>query len=204
MATSLLPAHSIAEVQLYIMATPCSACGQGPLSAAAPRRGFADGMPIVDIEARCQACQHRHAFVFDLSACADTDDDAADAPSEKARINASEEPSRILDVGQWLVLFRLIVEGASKQSDRVEARRLGYEAAQCLEEALKFYNDDDEPPAGALFHATTRARFERDPEQFSRRRLLDMRAKLPTLGRMRRQIDQPEPVKEKKWWQFWK
>ena len=204
MATSLLPAHSIAEVNLYIMATACSACGQGPLSAAALKRGFADGVPIVDIAAVCRACQHRHELVFDLSACADTDEDAEDSPSEQARINPSDEPSRILDVGQWLVLFRLIVEGASKQSDRVEARRLGYEAAQCLEEALKFYNDDDGPPAEAIFHATTRARFERDPEPFSRRRLLDMRAKLPTLQRIRQQIDRPEPVRGKRWWQFWK
>jgi hypothetical protein len=140
--------------------------------------------------------------IFDVSRCPRGDNGE---PTNTSQINATDEPSRILDVGQWLVLFQVILTAASKEPDRIEARRLGYEAAQCLEEALKFYADNDAPPADALFTPRSRRRFEQNPESFSRGRLIDMRSKLPTLGHMERQITNPAPrAIRKKWWQVWK
>ena len=63
------------------------------------------------------------------------------APGSPARVNPTSEPSQIVDLGQWLTLFRSIAEAAERESDKVQARHLGLEAAQCLDEALKFYYD---------------------------------------------------------------
>lgn len=56
------------------------------------------------------------------------------------------------------------------------------EAAACLEQALLMYDDpqNDLPPAHALFHETTRQRFRDNPELFSRQRLINKRAALPS------------------------
>jgi len=200
-----LPVHSVAEAHLYLMATACDACGRGPLAAADIRHSRLGEAPLLHLEAACKACGHTRTFVFDISDCPSDDAEASGRPSEQTRINPTDEPSRIIDVVQWLTLFRIIVEAASKEPDRIEARSLGYEAAQCLEEALKFYDEDEDlPPLEAFFHPASRKRFEQNREQFTRARLIDMRSKLPSLSRMQRQIDDPKPPKAKKWWQWWK
>ena len=210
MDATTLPVHSVAEAHLYLMVTPCEACGKGPVTAAGARHGFADGVPVLDLRALCKACGHTHPLVIDLSLCdEDTDADVGPSPdhspSETSLVNPSDEPSRIIDVAQWLVLFRVILDAASKASDRTEGRRLGYEAAQCLEEALKFYTVESEwPPPTAFFHDKSRERYEHNTQHYARQRLLDMRAKLPTLGQMQKQIDQPSSEEKKRWWQWWK
>jgi hypothetical protein len=117
---------------------------------------------------------------------------------QAAVVNPTDEPSRILDVGQWIVLFRMITERAAREIDKIQARHLGIEAAQCLEEALKFYDDvdNDLPPQEALFTEASRTRFRKAPEQFSRRRLIDLRAKLPSGSAMRASLS----AKKKRWW----
>jgi hypothetical protein len=110
---------------------------------------------------------------------------AQQAGPASVRVNASDRPSRIIDVAQWLILFRTIGEAASRTTDKVEARRLGYEAAQCLEEALKFYEpDNDLPPATAFFHESSRDMRCAHPEEFSRERMVGLRNRLPTLDVM--------------------
>ncbi len=194
-----LIAHSLAEAYLYLMATPCALCGHGPLTGS-------DAQPLGDtterdamgrpwrITATCGACRSVTTVAFLLP-----DDSERDEEGETATINATEEPSRILDVGQWIVLFRMIIEVASRETDKTQARHLGIEAAQCLEEALKFYDDldNDLPPPEALFADVSRERFRDAPEQFSKRRLIDLRAKLPSMTTMRKSLaDQ----KKKHWW----
>jgi len=97
-------------------------------------------------------------------------------------VNPTAEPSQILDLGQWLTLFRMLTETAGHEASMTDARRLSLEAAQCLDEALKFYDDadNDVPPVEAFFGEDSRDRFKAHPEQFSRRRLLHLRSKLPT------------------------
>jgi hypothetical protein len=123
---------------------------------------------------------------------------AADADGPTV-VNPTDEPSRILDVGQWILLFRMSLEAADKEVDKVLARRLGIEAAQCLEEALKFYDevDNDLPPPEAFFDEASRERFRDAPEQFSRRRLIELRSKLPSPSTIR---SRPSAGKKKSWW----
>ncbi len=88
-------------------------------------------------------------------------------PPSYPQVNPTDEPSRIIDVAQWLMLFETIVRAADQQSDPTESRHLGYEAAQCLEEALKFYARGEEwPPESAFYTRSTLERFRQHPHLF--------------------------------------
>ncbi len=204
-----LVAHSLAEAYLYLMATPCASCGRGPLKGDDARRVTGSGSlgepaqaDLWRIEATCGACRAVANPTFQLP---DPSQDKApavgEAPavSEAPVVNPTQEPSRILDVGQWIMLFRMVTEAAAGETDKVQARHLGLEAAQCLEEALKFYDDPDSdlPPPEALFADASKDRFRKAPEQFSRRRLVDLRAKLPSTSVMRSRLS---PREKKPWW----
>ncbi|NOS99087.1 MAG: hypothetical protein HOP29_00480 [Phycisphaerales bacterium] len=192
-----LHAHSLAEIHLYFMATRCPDCGHGPL------RSLPDqpAPPInpFDVTAECAACRHRHTLRFSVPHRESRDE----ASHLYAVVNPTDEPSRILDVGQWIVLFRVVLEAAEKEPRKIEARRLGYEAAQCLEEAIKFYGDGDVPPASAVFTDATRAHLREQPDQYSRKRLIDMRAKLPTLATLQKRFGQSSNAGKRPWWRFW-
>ena len=193
MSEQPLVAHSLAEAYLYLMATPCAGCGQGPLRGGEARpSGDVDDRATVVVDVTCDACQSASALSFRLPGGLDPDN-AQDPPD----INPTEEPSRILDVGQWLVLFRLLVEEAGQERNKQRARRLGLEAAQCIEEALRFYDDADNdlPPDDGFFCPASRTRFREAPDQFSRQRLIGMRGKLPSFAVMRRTLEKKRP-----WW----
>lgn len=122
------------------------------------------------------------------------------------RINTSNAPSRLIDVGQWLVLFRVLLESAGSETDRRRARLLGFEAAQCLEEALKFYGpDNDLPPESACFSEGSLQRLRHHPQLFARSRLVNLRAKLPSPSVMERSVlkDRKAVVPPRPWWKFW-
>ncbi len=180
MAANPVKIHSVAEAYLLLMVTPCDACGKGPLEAAGHETIGLDGgkIPGRKLSARCKACGHDQQFLFDL-----TDIDPADGtqPGDLPRINPSGQPSQAIDLAQWLMLFETIVRAADRQDDPAEARRLGYEAAQCLEEALKFYPADGEewPAESSFFQEQTLSRFRRHRHLFARTRLLELRRKLP-------------------------
>ncbi len=192
-----LQAHSLAEIQLYLMATPCEACGRGPLEHLG-KWDTPDDRELT-LVARCGACGHRRELTFSLPEDHRPEDPRALYPV----VNPTDEPSEIIDVGQWIVLFRVIIEAAADEKDKIAARRLGYEAAQCLEEAIRFYGSEDElPPEEAIFTEATRGRRRERPELFSKRRLLEMRAKLPKTAAMRSQLDESESSSPRKWWPF--
>jgi hypothetical protein len=178
MSDAPLVAHSLAEAHLYILATPCASCGRGPLRGSEAELANDDGdARVVSIAVTCGSCQAVTRLRFRLPAPPEP------IPAQPASVvNPTAEPSQILDVGQWLTLFRMLTETAGHETSKSEARRLALEAAQCLDEALKFYDDadDDLPPVEAFFGEDSRDRFKAHPEQFSRRRLLHLRSKLPT------------------------
>lgn len=134
------------------------------------------------VDVTCRTCEHSMVKTFLVPAGTE-----GDPASETAVVNPTEEPSRLLDVGQWIMLYGVIIEAASKEKDRPQARHLELEAAQCLDEALKFYDDpeNDLPPPEAIFTEPSRRRLRSAPEQFSRRRLINLRAKLPREAAMR-------------------
>lgn len=196
--------HSVAEAYLLLMVTPCDACGKGPLESAQNEGlDLEYGTPGRKMLARCKACGHEQSFVFDLG---DVDPaDAADAAG-LPRINFSDQPSRAIDLAQWLMLFEAIVRAADQQADPAESRRLGFEAAQCLEEALKFYPPDDTewPDESAFFHDWTLARFRDHRHIFARTQLVELRGRLPSLSRMTQKLTTPPRPGKRRWWAFWR
>ncbi|MHC4233921.1 MAG: hypothetical protein ACYSUQ_02280 [Planctomycetota bacterium] len=183
-----LVAHSLAEVYLYLMVTPCGQCGRGPLRGdeAQPFQKNAETGVAVDVV--CGSCEDRQELRFELPA-----DELAAAkaapPDSAARINTGLEPSLIIDVAGWVTLFRVIADAAVETKDKIEARKLGYEAAQCLEEGLKFYEqDNDLPPETAFFSKASRRLHREHPQRLARSRLINLRAKLPTLDAMEKQL----------------
>jgi hypothetical protein len=203
MTTDPLPAHSLAEAYFYLMATPCVRCGAGPLHGGDARPDVSGDRLRLTIPVRCGRCGHQQEYQFTISG------DLAQLQAQREervpwRTNPTDSPSEIIDVAQWIILFRVITEAAAKEKDKVEARRLGYEAAQCLEEALRFYEEDNDlPPDGAFFHESSRAMGRDNPHEFSRERLIGLRAKLPSLEAM--EASQRRARKGKKrWWMPWR
>lgn len=177
MSDARLVAHSITEARLYLMVTPCPSCSTGPLrpSQLQTTGGEAGGSELI-IDASCSGCETASSFTFLLPP-----EFGADADVDTPRINTTDDPSRIIDVAHWLTLFRMGAEEAGHESDKTQARELWIESGQYLAEALKFYDDPDSdlPSEEAFFSDTSRTRLRENPEQFSRQRLINLRAKLP-------------------------
>lgn len=194
-----LPARSVVEPFYFLLVQRCGACGDGPLDACDSRREFHEGTPCRRVTAICRACREKCKFVFDVSAYPDVDEPAAEALDPIG----GPSPSRIIDVSQWLTLFRTIIRAADNSKDKSEVRRLGFEAAQCLDEALKFYAEDEELPGEDAFLSHEAYQLSRQQSgQFTRSRLLSHRDKLPSLDIMRRRLqsaEQPKPA-AKSWW----
>ena len=198
MPDSPLFAHSLMEARLYLMVTPCPSCRQGPLSDPKPHAVCEEGArSVVAIDAACAACHAAITTTFQLPGGITVNDEDGPVP-----INLTDDPSRIIDVAQWLTLFRIVSEQAARESDKIQARRLGIEAAQCLEEALKFYDeiDNDLPPEEAFFHEGSRQRFRDNPEQFSRKRVINLRSTLPFRSPTRSDASSWKPGDKPRWW----
>ena len=181
--SSFLPANSLAEAFLYILVTPCAACGRGPIRGEAAEKlpSAADSVRVT-VRSWCPVCGATPSLSFALPS-----DASLEKPQTGAVVNPGGRPSRLIDLPHWLTLFRMIVEAAARETDKVQARHLGLEAAQCLEEALRFYDDEenDLPGDEAFFSDASRLVFHRRPEQFSRQRLMNLRSKLPSADAMR-------------------
>lgn len=177
MSDARLVAHSITEARLYLMVTPCPSCSTGPLRPSQLQTtGGEAGESELTIDASCSSCESALSFTFLLPPGV-----GADADVDTPQINTTDQPSRIIDVAHWLTLFRMGAEEAGRESDKTQARELWIESGQYLAEALKFYDDPDSdlPSEEAFFGDTSRTRLRENPEQFSRQRLINLRAKLP-------------------------
>ncbi len=167
-----LQVHSSNEVRYYLLATPCEVCDAGPcvLHAAVP--GPSPAEPQL-ARATCQACQSGRILPF-VSEYEPAD---PDSPC----ISPVDEPSSVVDLDQWLGLYYQLAELADRQDDSRRARRTTIEAALCLAEALKFYEEEDDelPPQSAFFTDATRQAFRDHPQNFPRQLLRDLQAKLP-------------------------
>jgi hypothetical protein len=203
MSENILPAHSHTEIHFYLMLQRCSACRQGGLQPRAPRHHFVGYQPVCSLTADCQACGETTEYCFSTAQWASEDVGDSAEPVPLPVVNPGTSPSELIDLAQWLILFRVIAEQAGKHPDKQESRRLGYESALCLEEALKFYEpDNDLPPPSAFFTSTTRQRFEEHQERFSRTLLLTWQHRLPSLSRMRNVLAREKPADRprRRWW----
>jgi len=204
-----LRAHSWAEAYLYLKVTPCRACAQGPWELQVAERPAAvepppptGGGQVRSMRAKCLHCGAEQEFTFHCPAPGPQ----RPLPPALERINPGDEPSEIIDLGQWLSLFHLLVDQAHRCPDAAESRRVAFQAAQCLDEALKFYTDDDElPPASAFRTEPSRHAFAEHPEKFARQRLRDMRSRLPDLRVMERRLARDAGGGPRRpWWRFWR
>ena len=203
MSDKALKVHSLGEAYFYLMVTMCRTCAKGPLEASRHEPVELPAGPGLKMAVRCKSCGHEQEFLFDLSDLS-PDDPLSPDPSDLPRVNPSNQPSRVIDLAQWLTLFEAIVRAADQQDAPAESRRLGYEAAQCLEEALKFFPAEAAwPDESAFFSEQSLRRFGEHKHLFARARLVEMRSKLPSLGEMQRQLG-PRPRRKRRWWTFWR
>lgn len=171
----MLFAHSLAEARLYLTLNPCTKCrdesSDEPLPSRLPIRVKTT---IERVSKSCVACGKMQQVEFAIL-------EGGAVDGQHSPINPTNESSRIIDVGQWLTLARVFTEKSRSEPDRVAARLLALQAAECLREALKFYDDPDNdlPPADSLFTESSRRRFREAPQQFSRQRILGEIQKLP-------------------------
>ena len=200
-----LRANSWAEAHLYLMVTPCPGCGKGPWQAERTPSPEAPQNSPSSVWATCRHCSAKREFVFRCPP-PPTDAENANVDSPLRWINPTPQPSALIDVAQWLGLFHMLVESAGRAANPHEGRRMTFQAAQCLDEALKFYSPEDElPPPSAMFADSSRQAFADHPEKFARQRLLDLRSKLPGRGLMARRLQRDHATPQSgKWWQFWR
>jgi hypothetical protein len=198
MMDQALPAHTPNELEYYLRVTPCAHCG-GPLAAQEPAPageepgGEAGGRAAVRV--RCRKCHRGRTFHFawqyDTSGDADGDD----------CINPSDQPSRIVDLVQWVGLYYQFSEAVGGAASPAEARRDARRAALCLEEALKFHAGEEMPPETALFCEASREAFRDSPANYARARLSELKALLPAAARP--EADRPAGARGRPWWRFW-
>ncbi len=192
-STAPLVVHSLTEASLYLALVPCGACG-APVMPQMGEEGADDAGALI-VPVVCHACSHADIVRFDLrlvDAQERAGGMAALVVSAEAGaalpISSWEAPSRIIDVAGWLTLYTRLSDAALRRADTSAfhpdgklTRQLQIQAGRCLEEALKFYDvDNDLPPQAAFYSDAGRRQFREHPEGFLRDRLLSLRAILPT------------------------
>jgi len=196
-------AHSVVEASLYLTVTPCAACRHGALVVSAPVAG--DAPEVVGFTTTCRNCGVAETFWFRLPEAVGPADLRADPVSSNAPISTVAEPSRLIDPVQWVTLAQLELESVAATPSAGEQRWARIRAAQCLDEALKFYTPDNElPPEDALLAESSRAALREFPQRFARPRLAAQRAALPADGLVNRVVnDPPGAPRRKPWWRIW-
>jgi hypothetical protein len=196
--SSDLVIHSVTEARLYAKVAPCPSCEGGPTAIChqSVEYDIADCRLLVPVH--CRACDQRAVFVFSTKQiercqpvyhCLFELREPASLPAAQV-INPWPEPSHIIDLPNWLTLHMLSLEHARlaglearTMRDRGITRRYQVEARYCLDEALKFYSDDDELPGPAAFFGRDQLqRLFDHPELFVRSRLISLRDALPVGG----------------------
>ena len=200
--------HSVQEEYFYMMVHPC-ACG-GPWHPDSQEMDEGESRILHHVSATCFSCGKERTFHFQL--------DERPGPKGPIRqINPTPEPSRALDLAEWLDLARFYLGRIERLEAKVEKAQSLLDARQCLEEARKFFGPGDEtPPASALWSEKSRQAAGERPEAFRRPTIDGMLERLPPLERLRQadSLDQKtfkQAVRERarqrvgrKWWQVWK
>lgn len=196
MESDTIHVHSVAEAYLCLMVRRCPVCDHGPLEARADLTKVSSGEGGWDLPTTCPTCGHDEPLTFQI--------EPEPTPEQAASnwINPTKERSRAIDLLGWLTIYRSILTASQKETDKTEFRKLAIECAQCLDEALKFYEPDNElPNENAFYREESLTRFRDRPQQFARSRWLHERSKLPTV--VFRNVDSPTTGR-RRWWQFWR
>jgi len=199
MSGDALRAHSLVEACLYLRVIPCPLCRNGSLDAGMPEQGADPG--TVRFVATCRNCGAADVYCFRVAEAPTR----VDPVSSSAAISRDDAPSEIIDAVQWVTLAEIMLESAEDTPDAAERRWRRIRAAQCLDEALKFYEPGNElPPAAALFAEASRAAVRDFPQRYARSRLVARREELPVPDAVDRVADVAAgAARRKPWWRFW-
>jgi hypothetical protein len=199
--------HSVQEEYFYLMVHHC-ACG-GPWLTESQQIEENGAHTHHRIEAHCFKCQARQTFLFTI-------DSQAGSKEPVRQVNQTAEPSRAIDVVEWMNLAQFYLGRIEHLKEAVEKAQSLLDARQCVEEALKFYGPDaDAPPPAALWSDASRKKAAARRENFRRATLVAMLEKIPSMDRLRQADKMEQREFEKgimalarqrvgKWWQFWK
>ena len=192
-------AHSIVEAYLCLLVRLCPVCRHGAREVDPPES--ADEVGRIRIRATCTNCGAANVGEF----VAPGSVSPVDPISSSMPINPTPARSSLIDVGQWLTLSGLMLSAAEQTPDAQEGRWCKVRAAQCLDEALKFFAEGNEvPPKGAFFAEASQRAFRDHPQKFTRGRIIDLKAELPTLESFSHSSRAPRATHGKRtWWKFW-
>lgn len=149
-----IPVHSIQEEHLYVLLQRCG-CGH-PYELVSQSLESGGERPVDRITGRCQGCAGSRDFLFDVGGFFGDRGRYA-----SLRVNPTPEPSRAIDLEGWtrLALFYLnMIPQAEGDGERTQTT---FMAAQCIEEALKFFPPGEAEPGQDAFFST------RDPDRRS-------------------------------------
>ena len=199
--------HGVQEEYFYLMVHHC-ACG-GPWLTESQHVEENGAHPHHRIETHCFKCKARRTFLFTI-------DSQAGSKEPVRQVNQTAEPSRAIDVVEWMNLAQFYLGRIEHLKEAVEKAQSLLDARQCVEEALKFYGPDaDAPPPAALWSDASRRKAAAQPGNFRRAAMVAMLEKIPSMDRLRQADKMEQREFEKgimalakqrvgKWWQFWK
>ncbi|GAA4215178.1 hypothetical protein [Actinocatenispora rupis] len=176
---SLPYARTFDEIYLYLDLRPC-VCGETQLDERVSTSVVVDGEPAERISGQCASCGRPRQFTFRMP---------PGPPEVSFEISyGGDEPSRLLDPGEWLGVSELYGVAADEQTrdldpaDDEAVTRAYYLLASSLaavDEVLKFLPAGAaEVPEGAFWSQAGRMVYETSAERFERDRLTAERAEI--------------------------
>ena len=202
-----IAAHSIAEEHLFIDSMNCPTCGEGPVER------IMHFFPCTWI-AKCKSCNITVKIVSDESLIMtdqynqtlfsrDSDSKLKRVHRYQRRYNRTDEPSKIIELTQWinfsaywLSTMKKLDEQGERSSDRYIFSE--FELVQCLQEALKFYDENEEyPPRDAFFSEDTFKQYMDDRRFFSQKILRSILSNQRSLETIEEDLDRIEDKSEK-------
>lgn len=191
---TIVEAHSVAEAYLFLKVSPCPHCRKGLLK---PTHDLTRRSESWELPSTCQRCNRTIDLHFQI------DPPPSRESAQSKVINPTNAASRAIDLPGWLNLFQQIVTAAGRAADRKEGRELALEAAACLDEALKFYDQDNEmPPVTAFFSEAGKSALRDHPQRFLRSTWLQRRLTLPNAGAVSRPAGAKSSRPQRRWWPF--
>ena len=200
--TIQIAAHSIAEEHLFIDTMQCPVCGDGRFEKAMhsfPCYWFV----------KCKSCGKTIKIVSDTSLIM-TDqywkvlcsNDLMNVHRYQRRYNRTNEPSKIIELTQWISFFTSLQSKMNELAVRGDRSSFNYISlefylVQCLQEALKFYKANEEyPPRYAFFSEETHKHYLADRSSFLKNHLLSILSKQRSLETIEEDLERFEKKKE--------
>ncbi len=163
-------ARTNGEAHLYMEMNPCPVCGESEFDPGSSVV-VVDGDLVSRYAGPCPRCRNPREFLFRIP-------EDVIIPDEEDPVFGGDQPSELIDAGEWVWLADLIASHTPARphgmdaDERRQARIDLKAAAAAISEALKFLPPGaDTLPPEALWTDRGREVYEDDPGQFRRGRL---------------------------------